>query len=344
VFAKPTRTTVALIAVYTAFALGAFWWLIRNDKPAKDPVSLVNQFVDIVQEGALQSERVDWPKTRVEALATLPRIPTEQDVYRAYRSVLYALKDPHTFHISRSDFERVNAPKSESAVATEFTELSEIATGIVQIKVRSYVSVNPEKFASDGLGALAEIEKRLPAVTCGVLIDLSENTGGNMFAMFIALMPFLGEGTLMTHADRHGKRHAFAWSESNSETNLMVDNVLHPVRKKEATLASWNTQVRRPIAVIQSGFTASSGEATLIGLRGLSHVKTFGTRTAGYATSNKLVSLNDGSALALTVARMADRNGNVFIDYVDPDIATGDSVAEARKEAISWLQKTCSKG
>lgn len=106
-------------------------------------------------------------------------------------------------------------------------------------------------------------------------------------------------------------------------------------------VSSWNETAKRPIAVIQSRLTGSSGEATLIALRGRSHVKTFGTPSAGYATSNQLIPLADGSALALTVARMADRNGRVYDAQVFPDVDVSASNLTANQAAMQYLRATC---
>lgn len=338
---KEQKTSIALISALTVAAVGAFVWLIRNDLPANNPERLVNTFVDLVSEGALKSEGVDWPATRRAALAELPENPTEQDVYRAYRTVLYALNDRHTIHLPREFFSRLSAAEVDKDVSAQFVTTSVEPGAIARVEVRSYVSLNPARVVADGLSALATVEKVLTPETCGIIVDLSANPGGNMYPMFMALMPLLGTGTLMQHIDRHGKAFKFSWALDDEPSREWLGESAKLLKDRAEKVSSWNETSKRPIAVIQSRFTGSSGEATLIGLRGRSHVRTFGTPSAGYATSNQLIRLADGSALALTVARMADRNGRVYDAQVFPDVDVSTSNVTANQAALQYLRATC---
>jgi carboxyl-terminal processing protease len=341
VIGKKHRTSIALIGALTALAVGAFAWLIRNDLPADNPEQLVNTFVDVVSEGALKSDGVDWQAARRAALAELPKKPREQDVYRAYRTVLYALGDNHTVHIQRAYFAQLSAAKPDNSASTEFVKTSVEPGGITRIDVREYASVNPKRFVADGLNALAMVEAALPPSTCGIIVDLSANTGGNMYPMFVALMPLLGIGTLMQHVDRHGKAFKFSWALDDEPSKTWLGDGATLLKERAEKASAWNEAAKRPIAVIQSRLTGSSGEATLIAMRGRSHVKTFGSPSAGYATSNKVIPLADGSALALTVARMADRNGRVYDAQVSPDVDLSASNVSANQAAMQYLRETC---
>ncbi|TAG81080.1 MAG: hypothetical protein EAZ21_06880 [Betaproteobacteria bacterium] len=341
VIAKEHRTSIAVIGALTALAVGAFVWLIRNDMPVANPERLVNTFVDHVQEGALNSDGVNWTATRRAALAELPKNPTEQDVYRAYRTVLHALGDNHTHHVPREHFARLGAPARNNGNSPQFVTTSIEPGGIARIEVRGYMSVNPNRVITDGFEALAMIEKALQPSTCGIIVDLSANAGGNMYPMFMALMPLLGTGTLMRHVDRHRKAHNFSWVLDDEASKKWLGEYARQIRDRAEKSSSWNETAKRPIAVIQSRSTGSSGEATLIALRGRSHVKTFGTPSAGYATSNQLIPLADGSALALTVARMADRNGTVYHSQVSPDVDVSTSNLSANEAAMQYLRAAC---
>ena len=88
-----------------------------------------------------------------------------------------------------------------------------------------------------------------------------------------------------------------------------------------ANAARWNDKAQRPIAVLISGLTASSGEAVAIALAGQPWVRTVGNPTRGLVTANSVVRLADGSAVALTVARMSNRVGHIYNGPVAPDVA-----------------------
>ncbi|MEV8607654.1 S41 family peptidase [Amycolatopsis sp. NPDC051373] len=98
--------------------------------------------------------------------------------------------------------------------------------------------------------------------------------------------------------------------------------------------------VARPVAVVTSALTGSSGEATLIAFRGLARAATFGQPTAGFATGNAVFRLSDGAELLITTVQEMDRTGRVYgntpiaPDHPLPATATTDEVIAA---ASAWL-------
>ena len=62
------------------------------------------------------------------------------------------------------------------------------------------------------------------------------------------------------------------------------------------------SRINCPVAILTDEATASSGEAVLLSFRGLDNVRVFGSPTAGYASANESIILDNGSILALTVS------------------------------------------
>ena len=91
-----------------------------------------------------------------------------------------------------------------------------------------------------------------------------------------------------------------------------------------------------PIAILTDEWTASSGEAVLLAFRGLKNVRSFGAPTAGYASTNTVFKLYDGTQIVLTVgADAVPRTGEIFCDEpIVPDILTD----FPERDAAEWIR------
>jgi carboxyl-terminal processing protease len=175
--------------------------------------------------------------------------------------------------------------------------------------------------------AVAAIRKADDPATCGWVVDLRRNLGGNMWPMLHAVRPILGEGNPFTY--RYGKA---PWAQDPVYMLKQPDPV---------------------IAVLTSRLTVSSGELLTIAFRGPGSTRTFGEATSGLTTSNASIPLVDGAILVVAVSRPADRLGRTYTGPIEPDqpvaidwtrIGTDDDpVLEA---ATRWLgeQDRCRAG
>lgn len=151
-----------------------------------------------------------------------------------------------------------------------------------------------DSFDRDAVAAIRDVDT---IATCGWIVDLRRNVGGNMWPMLHALRPILGEGNPFTY--RYG-RGPF------SQT---------PVYSLK--------QPRPAIAVLTSRLTVSSGELVTVAFRGPSTTRTFGEATGGLSTSNMTIPLVDGAMLVVTVSRAVDRVGRVYDGPLQPDQPIG---------------------
>ncbi|MGH2479614.1 MAG: S41 family peptidase, partial [Ktedonobacteraceae bacterium] len=156
-------------------------------------------------------------------------------------------------------------------------------------------------YAETAQRLIGEIDQ---ATTCGWVIDLRGNTGGNMWPMVAGVGPILGEGAWVAFEAPWEKRVAFY---RGGQAGIEPDEVLSEVDQP--------THLKRPeppVAVLTSRLTASSGEFTALAFWGLPRVRTFGEPTAGLPTANRRIELSDGAMIALTVSLGADRTGRVY--------------------------------
>jgi len=152
------------------------------------------------------------------------------------------------------------------------------------------------------LDAVRSIRAADATPTCGWVVDLRRNVGGNMWPMLHAVRPILGEANPFTY--RYGKA---PWS------NKLVYSLQRP---------------DPAIAVLTSRLTVSSGELVAIAFHGPASTRFFGEPTAGLATSNLDMPLVDGAILVVTTDRPADRTGRAFEGPIEPD----------QRVAIDWTR------
>lgn len=170
-----------------------------------------------------------------------------------------------------------------------------------------------------------ELLALLPSASCGWVIDLRKNGGGNMYPMLAGLRPFLGEETLGYFVS--GKSKA-PWSATRSQAPK------HPSQLDALGDAY--------VAVLTGPRTASSGEIVAISFRGRDRTRSFGLPTGGYSTANSMIPLPGGARFNITTAIDADRSGKEFGHAVDPDerVESPDPARDVVLErATEWLSR-----
>ena len=264
----------------------------------------VRKAVKLMDKQGLFAEGAEWEAARAEALSAEPQTPDEaKDVVRA---ALKVAGGKHSF-IKTSENVVEDATSEWKMPTVSFEE-----DGIAVITQPAF-SGNRE----EGINYAMTVIEGLPDTLPGAVIDLRDNTGGNMYPMISAIHRFLSDDDIL----RFRSRKRTAW--------IQLPYVL------QGTGVSRAAAIDCPVAILTNEMTASSGEATLLTFRGLENVRTFGAPTAGYASANTPFTMPDGSQLVLTTGCDVARTGEVFCDDpIAPDVPT-DTPLEA---ALSWLR------
>jgi C-terminal processing protease CtpA/Prc len=298
------RVVLLVVALMLFFAGGAA--PVRPHTPAE----FLNRTIALIRAESIDSAQVDWP--RVEARAAYLARGAQADVgtLTALQYVISQLHDRHT---------RLVYPEqkvaSESEVPTVRTE-----GGVATLRIPGVSSDHAvgHRYLDAGFAALAGV----PPV-CGWIVDLRGNAGGSMFPMLTVLAPLLGDGPAGSFVTRDGERTA--WEIHDGQ--FWLDDQSMSAQPNPVRLP------RRPIAVLTSGDTASSGEATLVATRGIA--RSFGAPTGGAATGNVVVDLGGGVVMLLTTSRDVDRTGRV---YGNTPIPPDQPAADAEAAAKEWLR------
>ncbi len=178
--------------------------------------------------------------------------------------------------------------------------------------------------------------------TCGWVVDLRLERGGDSWVMLAGVGPILGEGEVGSFVDADGKQSP--WFYRNGQA-LRGQAVLAHV-----DAAYHLKRPMPPVAVLTSQFTASAGEAIVVAFRGRPHTSSFGAVTAGVPTGNAPKMLSDGALLVVTAAFDADRTGRTYDSPILPNQLVGADWTQLDTEkdpvlqaATAWLrsQREC---
>lgn len=174
-------------------------------------------------------------------------------------------------------------------------------------------------------------------VKCGWIIDLTDNRGGNGPAMLLGLAPLFENKKLMNYVNRNMEKISLIL-KSSGLTVLSQNSASEPVISINP---KFHKKIqKRNIALLISKKTGSAAEQILISFLGQNNIRTFGSETAGFTTSNEVFDLPYDYKLALSTTYMADINGNIYKEPLKPDVYTK-NVKDSYEQAISWLEKSC---
>jgi peptidase S41-like protein len=296
----------------------------RAQAPAPTPRVVLDAAIAAIKEHALRRDTVAWDIVEPRVRAMTAGAVKSSDVYPAIRFLIDQLSDNH----SRLMEPAQTATFLSGGARNPAVETRALAEHVGYVRVPGYTGADVSAmwgYATRTHQAIASIAR---SATCGWIVDLRQNTGGNMWPMLAGLRPFLGSDELGAFEDAGGR--GAPWIAGQ---HVNID----PPASLDLTLV-W-------VAVLTGPRTASSGEVVAIAFRGRGRTRSFGEPTAGLSTSNRTFLLPDGAMLVLTTAIDVDRTGHRYGERVDPDenVRQVDARSDAPNRdlvldlATSWL-------
>lgn len=293
---------------------------MTHDSNADIPVSpdaYLEKFLEIVQRNSIRSidlrypdltkPAMDWDaycrEVREEFELLVPQ--TIDELVPILDSATHKLEDGHSFWVGYPNA-RAGRGKSVSERKPE-----PLAVGKMLYGTTGYLSLPRETPGNDEEASMLSRHLRDELVRLdrhdlkGWVIDLRSHNGGGMFGGLSALWPLIQDYGVTGH---------FLPPDRDSWESQLIRQ--HDVLGHEH-YALRNT--RTPIAVLQGNETRSAGEAIAVAFRGLPHVRSFGTPSAGMTTGNAGFDFPDGQTLALATCVYADRTGRVYGGKLQPD-------------------------
>ena len=289
-------------------ALAAFGATSCDDQ--RTPTGYVRHCVRLLNRDGLYADSPEWKAKKKEVLASAKTISSLEEAHALVQEAGHVAGGKHTF---------IQAPVTDTTTFTELApEVKMLEDGILHIVLPAHTGVK----VSDSLyvhTVFDFLQEHLDAK--GVIVDLRDNTGGNMGPMITAVSPLLPDGIILKFKSRD-KTTPISLAYLVRSYQLSADRI---GRIPSST----------PVAILTNDHTGSSGEATLLCFRGLDNARTFGSPTAGYASGNVTHLLADGYLLAITRSCDVARTGEVFCnDPIDPDVVTDEPV----EEAVRWIE------
>ena len=318
--------------------------------PLPDSVkTFLDKSLTLLETYSLERSTVNWPQLRQQVYQKAQGAQSVRELLPVYPFLFEQLKDDHgwlTYKGKTYKWRNTARPAYantavKEALATRPRVLVKMLPGNV-----GYVQL-PGINAGGSLQAMRDAAKVVQDSLCRLnpdkakawIIDLRLNDGGAMAPMLAGIAPLLGDGYLGGFVDKDGKPdQQWYLKQGNFYLDTMRITTLQnrcPVRKTD-----------KPIAVLLSGMTASSGEIVAISLKGRSKTRFIGEPTYGATTANESYQISGSSYLTIAGTQETDRNKVVYRPNVSPDelITGGDNFTDLSKDvkvaaAFKWLKK-----
>lgn len=345
--------------------LAAVVLLQTSPAPAPDPTfnaaARIREAVQVARTNAYRSAHVDWNALETEMTALSRDAADTADMLPAYALLTHSLGDGHSFiqppravsaawRDRHGDRDYRPATPSGRQVASAFHARSTVEhRDLINAPHRNIRLVVAPAFAGDARGERAEAYADAlftavadaPDETCGYIIDLRGNVGGNFWPMITGLSGLLGDGPQGLFRDAEGQDSAYAALEDgraviNEGENAGAVMAQAPVWRPADRLQAM------PVAVLVDDATASSGEGVALAFVGRPDTRSFGGRTYGVASANNGFMLSDGVNLVLTVAMMVDPLGRTHPDGLTPDVVMDTGDDHPVEAAHAWLSALAS--
>ncbi|MDF3077532.1 MAG: hypothetical protein K0S09_1421 [Sphingobacteriaceae bacterium] len=297
---------------------------IINEPASKDVLKFIHDFSKIVKTRSIYTDSLNWPliENNIDHMAVGMKTVDEASVITQYViSKLRMAGDNHSF-IQPKAVAREYATKNTNP-EQPLGRLLE--SGVGYISVPGFGSTSDTAiltFATKIQRLIREIDGS--ADIHNWVVDLRNDTGGNMWPMLKGLEPLTSPGPIGYFIGiSNGEETRHEWKTNHIK-------VSHPYTLKDPS---------SKVAVLIGPRTGSSGEMTTVAFVGRPNTRLFGEQSAGYITANTSIPLSDGSMLLLATSYVADRNGNRYLTKITPDVLVKPLAGEdaALKAAETWL-------
>ena len=308
----------------------------NKDGASHEAQAYLKEALTVIKENSIMVDSLDWDSLEKNAFASIVNANTQytQDCYSTIKYVLRNLNDNHSFFM-----EPFNAQNWKEA---ELSSTFGFQTAILDSHI-AYISVpGIDSGDSSSIVAYADsLQKKIAYLDKntveGWILDLRYNTGGNCWPMLAGIGPLLGEGTCGFFIMADGSKQD--WFYRSGVAGVDSIGIVQVSSPYSLTIED------RPIAVLTSEKTASSGEVVTIAFHGKKNTKSFGQPTGGYTTGNSNFMLSDSAMIFLASSIYADRNEQLYRGEVVPDtvVETSHPTYDLTKNevvlaAISWIK------
>ena len=307
---------------------------IAGRKANKLAKKYITPACDTISKNSLLRDSIDIKSLKEIALKIAGSAKKYSDCYLAINYLLESLRpygDHHSFFMKADEV--VNWENNGSSVSKIEYPSYRVIKDCGYILVPPFHGGNQNLMVAYADSLQQAIKKMENLGIKGWIIDLRQNTGGNMEPMIAGLGPLFSSSKLGSLVDVNNKAEAWYYKDGK----YFGDGYLGWSVSSPVTVSS-----KLPIAVLTSNQTGSSGEIVTISFIGNARTKSFGQPTWGLTTGNGSFNLSDGSRMFLASTIMADRNGRQYTSSIKPDVQIDnmlvDNVDMVLTAAIDWIK------
>lgn len=284
---------------------------IDDRKPSKLALQYISSACDIIVGNSLVRDSINISSLKEIALKIAGPAKKYSDCFLAVNYLLESLRpfgDHHSFFMSASEVK--NWKNEGSQVSKIEFPTCKVIDSCGYILVPPFHGGNTKLMTAYADSLQKGIQNLSISNIKGWIIDLRQNTGGNMEPMIAGLGPLFSSEKLGSLVDVNGNLDSWYYKDGR----YYGDGYKGWSVSKPIILTA-----NLPIAVLTSNQTGSSGEIVVISFLGNSNTKSFGQPTWGLTTGNGSFELKDGSQIFLASTIMTDRNGSPYTASINPD-------------------------
>ncbi len=290
---------------------------------SQEHTAVVQEIYTLMKDNIVTKDQVDWLKLELTTAEIMGDSPTVEDRDLAISHLLQQTKTNHSFYRDMQAKNLIYESELKCKVAIATT--NEPKDDIGYIRVDRFSGSNKQASKAFATAIEQQIIEQDASILRGWIVDLRHNSGGNMWPMLSGLSSLLGNGVHGYFIEPDG--NSTQWGTYNGSS--ILGN-----RKMISLDGAYQLKnIRKPIAVLVSKRTASSGEAILIAFKGREDSRFFGQPSCGQSTANRRFTLKNGDLLFLTTATFADKNSNPYGGSILVDELTDSPVTSA----VDWI-------
>lgn len=323
-------------------------WASLNDSP--EPYQGDWQTWEYRNKDCLNGQRLAISDTAKQEMGTVLATIEQASLYR-YQHDWYSLKNEAWYRAGAAQASQQLWPVIQWLIADKLNDShggvippsdgnfqQQLPTGkllpggqVGYIKIPEFASEDPQVMMAYAEQGHQLFRQNDGPNTCGWIVDLRGNWGGNSVPMMGALSPLFNDGRLAGVIDADG---ASQWLVLDKQT-LKLDQQVFPVAINPYRLE----KPQPPVAVLTGSDTASGAEFVVVTFNGRENTTRFGQPTYGASTMASAFPLSGGAGMMLSVADLLDVHGHTYGKSIEPHhvIPAADNAINAAKEWLTTL-------
>lgn len=301
-----------------------------RDAEAEKREKVLGDAIEIVSANAYNAAAVDWLEVKKKAFAILKLDNSENGLKASLFFVVSKLKDGHSSYVAARTSSLPSTSQPSLLRVKPISELVANSASYPVLKMNSWMGREAASARAATEQVRSTLSEAVKGQDCGLIVDFSSNSGGNMWPMVIGLLPLLSDGVLGAFEAADGVRTSIV---SAGEIVLLGGKPHYLNFPPLPVLQS----TPKFVALIIGQHTASSGEISALMFKGQDNTRFFGAETSGHSSANRGFPLDNGGTLFVTTAATIDRNGEKYFGSVLPDAQSETPLVDATE----WLNAQC---